>query len=332
MRAIGQWLTVMALSMGSAAATTADWQPQINLKGERSTAGAGVAQLGETRTAAQLTLRCTPGNDGTVSWSLAIDSAGSLGFDFAPFEGPDAPALKQRLSELSLAGGLLRPRFDTAVVGFFDGADRFVVQFSAAATAASDAALLADSIGTQTTTLYWAISDFDQPTKKLEVEVPLQDASAGVRETMMGCGPAPLLGEAERSAWRGRNPIGIDLFEHRAVQWRLKGLLGRQYDAVITRMRSAQPVGIDRDTVFVIAPDPDANDTGVALMLSTSDSEIVLVDEGKVSRVASRKGALVIPRAIREFVAQRTAAKSAPSKETPDASPSDAHPDADPER
>ena len=298
----------LALVPSVDASADQDWALSIDSEGLRSVSAVGSARFGAQSSVTRLTLSCAPGVDGRVAWSLAVDATAVLGFDFAPFEGAQTPAHAERLSELSLDGGLLRPRLRTSTSGSFDGAGRFVLEFSSPALAASDAALLADSIGTQTTVLHWTVNDARDPALKLVAEIPLLGAAVAVRETMMGCGPAPPLDEAQRVAWQGRNPLDVGLFAQRAVQWRLKGLLGRDYDNVLQRLRSAQTVDRVGETMFVIAPDSGADDRGAVLMFVGVDTELVLIDDGQVTRYASRKGKIAIPDAVRSFVGALTVA------------------------
>jgi hypothetical protein len=294
----------MLLATASAAAGT--WQASVNEFGLREASGSGLASLAGVEATAQLTLRCQPASDGALSWSLAIEDSSMLAFGFDAFEGPDAPAADSRHGALTVVGGLLQPRFSTAMAGFYQDAGRFVFEFSAPALAASDGALLADSIDRQSRALEWRISDHADPGKVLLARFELVDAAAPINETMMGCGPQPAISTAQRAGWVGTDPLASGLLEQRALAWRLKGLLGRDFDRLRARLAGAAPVGLDGETLYILAADPLQATSGVALMFDASATEVVLIDQGVVDRRASGTAAIWLPAAVRDFVAART--------------------------
>lgn len=305
--AVARALAASALLL--AAAPAAAWQARVEASGLRVAATTGEARFAGSGASAGLELRCMPGDAGALEWRLVVEGASTLGFPFDRFEGPDAPAAKERLATLALEGGLLRPRIPpVSLAGWHDGADRFVLAFAAPANAAAEGALLADSIGPQSTALSWTVAPSPQDGALLEARFALQDAAPAVRSTMAGCGPAPPIGDAQRDAWRGRNPHAIDWFAQRAVAWRLHGLLGARHDAVLARLAGAEPLGTDGETVFLLAPSREAPRDGVAIMLRGETTEVVLVDDGVVERLVAGRTAIPLPDAVRAFVAERSAA------------------------
>ncbi len=297
----------LVLLLASGLVHASGWQAEVDAAGQRTASRAGEASVGGAQTTATLTLQCRPGPEGTVSWLLAIEGSDGLGFGFSAFDGPNAPAAAQPLAAIEVTGGMLRPRVGGPVAGSYDGIDRFVFAFSARGTTASQPALLADAIGSQSQELDWRVTDFNTPDNVLSARFALDGAAPLLRETMMGCGPPPPIGSAERDAWRGRNPLGIDLFAQRAVQWRLKGLLGNAYADTIARLAAAEPLGVDGDSLFVLAPDPQSPRSGVAIVFSGDETEIVIINDGVIERRASRSAALPAPTAVRDFVAARIA-------------------------
>ena len=78
--------------------THADALKSVHLSGNATT------PVGERP--AQLYLYCQPDKNGTLGLELTLRDADSIkGFDFAPFEGPDAPAAAKALSHLHATGG-----------------------------------------------------------------------------------------------------------------------------------------------------------------------------------------------------------------------------------
>jgi hypothetical protein len=301
MRALG---AALALASTPAAA----WQAQVGQSGLREAVADGVARVGDREVAATLRLRCQPGDGGMLMWSLEVANIRDLGFGFDAFTGPEAPAAAERLGEIAVAGGLIQPRVAPAMTGHYDGAERFVFEFAAASAAASDAALVGDSIGPQSTTLVWRVVDFAARDRTLEARFELAGAAATVGATMLGCGPPPTVTAAQLEAWRGRNPLGLDWFAQRPVRWHLHALLGARHDALLARLATPEPVGVDGETVFVLAPDASAPRNGVAILLRGAEAEVVLIDDGRVERIASRAGAIQPPAAVRDFVAARSGA------------------------
>lgn len=305
--AAGIRIGMLAAVLAAGAAQAAGWDVQVRPSGLRVAEGAGEVRVGERTTTARLGLECQPGERGMLSWRLSVDAPGTLGFDFDAFEGPDAPASAARLGELTLEGGLLRPRFAVAMAGWYDEPDRFALAFSAPSAAAGDGALLADSIGPGTQALAWRVAPPAGAGKPLQARFALEGAQPAVREAMAGCGPAPAITDALRDAWRGRDPQAIDWFAQRPVAWRLKGLLGPRWDAVASRLASAGPIGTDGETVFVLAPSREAPRDGVAILLRGEATEVVLVADGAVERLVSGRSAIPLPDAVRAFVAARSA-------------------------
>jgi hypothetical protein len=294
--------------LAATSALAADWRIEVRPSGLRVAEGIGEARVGDRSADARLALECQPGERGLLSWHLSVDRPGALGFDFDAFDGPDAPAASARLGEVTLEGGLLRPRFAVAMAGWYDGPDRFALAFSAPSNAAGDGALLADSIGPGTKALTWRVAPPSGAGEPLRARFALDGAHAALREAMAGCGPAPAITDALRAAWRGRTPQAIDWFAQRAVAWRLKGLLGARWDAVLPRLAGAEPIGTDGETVFVLAPSREAPRDGVAILMRGESTEVVLVDDGRVERLVSGRGAIPLPDAVRAFVAARSQA------------------------
>ena len=69
-----------------------------------------------------LNLRCSPDPNGTVSLELIVPGAlRPAGFDFNPFEGPDAPAARERLTRLRVEGKTTSAEVTTRVAGWYGG-------------------------------------------------------------------------------------------------------------------------------------------------------------------------------------------------------------------
>ncbi len=92
------FVLLSAFCAASANHAHADALKSVHLSGNATT------PVGERP--AQLYLYCQPDKNGTLGLELTLrDADGIKGFDFAPFEGPDAPAAAKALSHLHASGG-----------------------------------------------------------------------------------------------------------------------------------------------------------------------------------------------------------------------------------
>jgi hypothetical protein len=301
----------LALLPAQAAPDAAAWSHEANENGLRAARVTGIARFGEIELPARLKLQCAPGDGGTVSWSLILEQASAYGeFGLDDFEGPDAIAGSTAVTKVRLIGGLLQPTVQVVVGGWYsaevDGA--FELAFNAPADAASEAALLAEAIGPQTQAFNWRTASFRDPARGIEAQFDARAAQAAVHATMMGCGPPPEFAQGAPASWQGRNPNGLEIWRQRAMEWRLKGLLGSGYDAFLARLATAQPVARAGEVYYVLAPDAQDPHSGVALLFDAgSEMEAIRVDAGLAIVAVRRARALPRPDAVREFVAERAA-------------------------
>ena len=314
----------LAVTVAQAVPEASVWSHEANANGVRMATVTGTARFGEIELPAQLSLQCAPGEGGTVSWSLVLEQASQYGeFGLDAFEGPDAEAGSTAVTKVRLIGGLLQPTVQVVVAGWYsadvDGA--FVLSFSAPANDASQAALLAEAIGPLTQSYNWRTASFRDASRGIEAQFDARAAQAAVHETMMGCGPVPEFADGAPASWQGRNPNGIEIWRQRAMEWRLKGLLGSEYENFLARMGTAQPVAREGEVYYVLAPDAQDPQSGVALLFDAgSEMEAIRVDAGLAIVVARRARALPRPDAVREFVAARSAGaaiEAAPVADSP---------------
>jgi hypothetical protein len=298
-------LAALAL-MAATPVAAASWELAVEPTGLRRVQADGEAAAGGAPVAATVALACHPAERGMLVWTLSVAARG-LDFGFDAFEGPDAPAAGRRLGRIGVEGGLLQPRFATALAGYWRDGDRFVFELAAPAQGPSDAALLADSIGPQSIALVWQVDGDAGDGRRLEARFPLHDAAATVAEAMLGCGPPPPIGETWRARWTGGEPLAAGFFADRAVRWRLAAIVGADESALLASMAGATRLANDGETVYILAPAADDPRSGAVLLLAGPDAEWVRIRDGSVERSARRAGAIAIPPAVREFVAARSA-------------------------
>jgi hypothetical protein len=308
MSASSSAIILFGLAAVSAPATPpAGWSASVNENGLRHAEVRGEAALGKLRTPARLMLQCRPGMKGSISWMLEIEHASNLkGFNFGDFEGPDAPAAGKRLSELGIEGGLMHPQVSAAQNGYFHGdrPDSFVFEVTAAAAAASDAALLADAIGPGTSGISWTVTSARDVNLRIAAHFPADDASAVVRDASAGCGPAPPLSDEAMAAWTGKDAATSGMLEQPAISWRTKATLGRDYALFRAALAKSEPVGSDVHALYIFG----RNEAGVAATWvydrQSGRDEAVLIKAGKSKRYADDDAKRIqMPDAVRAYLA-----------------------------
>lgn len=291
-------------------AHAADWQSDIDAHGIRSASTTGTATIGRTESAATLRYKCAPGRRGNSIWSLEIAHADRAvaGFGFADFEGPDAPANGQRLSELALEGGLLQTRIKVAQTGYFaaEPPDTFVIESSSPAGQGGDLALLTDAIGPATGAITWSVQGARDPEQRLDARFAGAGAGRAIGVARIGCGPAPALTTETVEAWVGKDPNFAGVFDDAGLLWRLKALLGRDFDAFRLAIADAQPVARDGRIVYVVGHLRGDDKLAAAWMfdLDSGASEAALVESGKL-RTIRDEGAprITAPESVRSYLA-----------------------------
>ena len=292
------------LHAGSAAAA---WEGAVNAHGLRTAVAPGVVTYDGKEVPARLKLQCAPGSNGSVLWEMSIAQIATLSdFGFDDYEGPDAIAADRRNNTtLTPEGGMLKTVVKATPAGYYTDAETFALSVAAKANESSDVALLAELVSPQTSEIVWETRSLRGEGKSLVGRFPLEGATPVLRETMMGCGPAPTLDAKALDAALGRNPEASGLWRNRAIEWRLKGLLGADYDTFVTRMANAQPLAKEGSVWYVTSAESGDGNAAV-LLFDDAATEVVFVDEGKARRVQSSEGALGAPQAVRDFVAAAT--------------------------
>lgn len=295
----------------SGAAGAADWHTEIDANGLRSAWTSGEVAIGATAATAEATLRykCAPGVRGNLIWSLEIAHADKIRiFDFDDFEGPDAMANGRKLSALALVGGLLQAKVLAAQTGYYAGApssDTFVIETSAPAREPGDLALLTDLIGPGTSAIEWRVTSARDPELALAARFDAAGADRALAQARIGCGPPPALKAETVQAWVGQDPNAMGVFDHAALLWRLKALLGRDFDTFRLAIADAQPVARDGDVVYVVGHLRGDPKLAAAWMidLKTLVSEAALVESGRLRTIRDEDAPRITPpEAVRSYL------------------------------
>jgi hypothetical protein len=299
----------VALALHAGAATAA-WEGAVNPHGLRTAVAPGVVTYNGKEVPASLKLQCAPGSNGSVLWEMSIEQSATLSdFGFDDYEGPDAIANdRKNNTTLTPEGGMLKTVVKATPSGYYTEPDTFALSVSAKANESSDVALLAELVSPQTTEIVWDTRSLRGEGKSLVGRFPLDGATPVLRETMMGCGPAPTLDAKALDAALGRNPEASGLWRNRAIEWRLKGLLGADYEKFVTTMSNAQPLAKEGSVWYVNSAVTDDGNAAV-LLFDDAATEVVFVEGGQVRRVQSSEGALGAPSAVRDFIANASAAE-----------------------
>lgn len=299
----GSIFVFLGAALAAIPAGAAGWQHGVSADGLRQARASGNADFGSVHVPAALVLKCRPGSDGAIAWELELPEAKRLAdFGLEDFEGPDAISGGKVLNEIAPEGGMLRTTIRAAAAGFFSVApDTFVLSVSAPANAASNPALLADLITPQTTALVWSVESLKAPGARLVARFDGKGAAVALRETMMGCGPAPDFDAAALETYLGRTPADGGLWKLRPLEWRLKGLLGGDYAAFVKRMRGAEPLARDGEVWYVLAR-PAKQDAAALMFTTAGDLEVIRANAEDVKRDRSGANAISAPTAVREYV------------------------------
>jgi hypothetical protein len=291
---------MMLLLSALVLAAPAAWESDIDARGIRSAWTAGSLAAGTQETEATLRYKCAPGRRGNLIWSLEVPRAAELkAFDFRDFEGPDAPANGKRLSELALEGGLMQSRVATAQTGYFaaEPPDTFVIETSAPAGAAGELALLTDAIGAGTSSITWRVRGARDPDQVLLARFDGDGAAKALGEARIGCGPAPRLAAETVAAWVGKDPNAANVFDDPALLWRLRALLGRDFNTFRLAIADAQPVAREGAIVFVIGHLRGDEKVAAAWMydVGSGASEAALVEDGKLRTIRDEDAPRIAP-------------------------------------
>jgi hypothetical protein len=201
----------------------------------------------------------------------------------------------------------MHPQLRARQSGFFHGdkADSFVFEVAAEAYAPSEAALLADAIGPGTLGVAWTVTSPRDVKVRIVARFPAQEAAEAVRATMSGCGPAPEITDEMAAAWTGKDPAEAKVFEHRAIEWRLQGLLGADYDAFRAALAQAEPVGTSGSMIFLLGHGEDGSTAAWYADRKGGLGEAVLIRGNKTKRYSDEDAPrLLAPGPVREFIAK----------------------------
>ena len=301
------WIAGTLMLATAGAGAGGSWKAEVAPDGLRRAEAAGEARFGALRTPAKLSLQCRPGAKGTLVWSLQIEHANKFSaFRLDDFEGPDAIARDQALSELSIEGGLMH-RVKTKQRGLFRGdrADSFAFEVTAEGATASEASLLADAIGPTTLVIAWTVTSARDVEARIAAHFPAEGAADAVRSTMSGCGPAPEITAEMAGAWQGKDPDASGVFEQRAVAWRLQALLGADYAAFRAAFAKAEPVGTSGSMIFLLGHGEDGSTAAWYVDRKSGMGEAVLIRAHKTQRYFDEDAQrLIAPGAVRDFIAK----------------------------
>jgi len=300
-------LCLLAASAPPVDAAGPAWTLEVNAHGLRRAEVRGEATLGKARTPARLQLQCKPGLQGTLAWRLEIENANAAmkGFPFDDFEGPDAVAMDQALSTISIEGGMLHPNAQLPQTGYYhaDRPNSFVLEAAADADDASDVALVADAIGPATTAVTWRVRDPRDGERAIEARFAATRGAGAVRSAMAGCGPAPDIDADTVSKLLGQEPVGSGLVDMAAFGWHAQALTGSDYDAFRAALAKGEPIS-RADGLLVAAGRGENGDAAVWMLdLKRKLAEAVLVRSGKAQRYRDEDAPkLGDPDSVREFL------------------------------
>ena len=166
------------------------WSFHKTPHGLRKAVADGRAETPGASVAAMLRVQCQPGDGGELCVSLKVEEAqGHPGFDFAAFEGPQAPTRGQRLLSAragAAEGGL---SFDAAVEGHWtsEPPGSFSFDLCAANRGESDAARLAQAIAAGAGEVELAVRSPAGDGREIRARFPADAQDHAVEEALRSC-------------------------------------------------------------------------------------------------------------------------------------------------
>jgi hypothetical protein len=188
------WL-ILLLYICSAGLTFADkkpildeWKSEVDVNGVRKAKVIGHGMTPDGMYQTMLTLQCKPGKDGLISFVYLISGANEIqGFTWKDFEGPDAPASKNKLGRIKVLAPTGTITFQKELTGYFANPEAFAFEFSVPANQKSDVTQAIEKIINGAGTISYCVQDNRYPMKSICTDFSARKASKPVEETMRPC-------------------------------------------------------------------------------------------------------------------------------------------------
>jgi hypothetical protein len=184
-RGVALLLALVAATAFPLSPALADWTTETRVSGLKVAATAATARFGEQAFAADVSIECYPGEDGSFTIMLVVEGIEALsGFPYLDFEGPDAPMNERALFRVAVGAG---PPRDLRQSGWFATGTDFAFAHSDIPAGEGIVAGIVRSVLAGGAPWTIAIVHPDDPAKAIVAEVPLEGALPALAAATEGC-------------------------------------------------------------------------------------------------------------------------------------------------
>jgi hypothetical protein len=183
--------TVALVCLFATTSLAQEWQTSVDKHGVRKAQvlAEGATPDGEAKTV--LTIQCSSGTGSQTSIIYSVMGADKMQrFSFDDFEGPDAVAIKKKLTTFQVVFSAGEGATEkTAVTGYFAESDTFAFELSAKLNDAGTVSHLIEAMTSPSATkIKVTVEDNRNAKRTLQTEFPVTGAAGAIKETMKGCG------------------------------------------------------------------------------------------------------------------------------------------------
>jgi hypothetical protein len=170
-----------------------EWQRLAGMKsGAQLTRVEAIGKTPSGTIMTMLTAECYPGKRGYISLSYAVRSSDKISdFNFADFEGPDAPAMEKKLVTATVRTRKGTIVVSTAVSGGLtvgDEPDTFQFSFGSSLWAHSGTMRLMNGVMNGGTGISILVKGHRDSSKQLYTEFPTTNAAGVIKQLLKDCG------------------------------------------------------------------------------------------------------------------------------------------------
>ena len=180
--------TTLSLLLAAVTGSAAEWRYERDDNGVRQATIEASGRGPGTTVEANFRLFCSPGKRGGLFLEGEVSDADSItGFNFADFEGPDAPFGENRLATLTLrsAGGPVTVR--SAGAGWYSDANRFKFSVGLDHLSAGDKAKVRKALRGDMRAVELSLHELKNPQANLTISAEGQWKSDAVGRVVAGC-------------------------------------------------------------------------------------------------------------------------------------------------
>jgi len=178
----------LILVAGAPGQAAVSWRYVESVDGVRSASTYAQGRTPGGQVSMRLEVRCQPGADATVSIVYVIRRAQTLpGFNFAAFEGPEAPSLQRKLATIRVVALRRDVSVSTPVAGRFLEDGSFAFTLSAPLLGRNEVKWLTDAMILGAVLVVVSVQDPADRNKRVYAQFQASQAATPVANVMDGC-------------------------------------------------------------------------------------------------------------------------------------------------